>query len=131
MEEALLARLLAATSVAALVGDRGAWDERPGGDLFPSLMLSLVTPGRAYTHDGAHGLQSPLVQIDCFATTPDAAKALATAVVLVLEPATTIGGIIFQRSFLEGARSFEPEDLPGGIRVFRRILEMRLWWAAA
>lgn len=130
MEEALLTRLRESAPIIVLVGtfnDRPAidWGERK--DVLPSIRLQDVAPGRDYDFDGAISLAEPLVQIDCFAASYGAAKLLERAVIEELEQAATVGGIAFQNGFLVSGRAMEPEDLGGGIKVYRQSLDFRLW----
>jgi hypothetical protein len=127
MEADLLARLLAAPAVAALAGTRGAWNERPERDALPSFTLTLVTPGRDYTHDGPDPLQGPAVQVDCWGDTPDDAKALADAITAAIEPPATAGATAFRHAFLTTGFDAPVEDLDGGVRVHRRVLQFTIW----
>jgi hypothetical protein len=127
MEADLLARLLAAPAVAALAGARGAWGGRPANNALPSFTLTLVAPGRGYTHDGADPLQGPAVQVDCWGDEPDDAKALADAIVAAVEPPATVGSTEFRHSFLTTAFDAPTEDLDAGVRVHRRVLQFTIW----
>lgn len=130
MEEALVTRLRATAAIAALAGTfhgRPAidWIERP--EVLPAVTLQDITGGRIYTHGGAVGLGDPVVQIDCWAKTYGTAKLLARAVIAEMETQETVGGIRFGFSFLEDSRAMKPEDLGGGIKVFRQSLDFRVW----
>jgi hypothetical protein len=132
MEADLRARLLANGAVAALVGTRCAWGERPGANALPSLTLTAITPGRGYTHQGADALHGAGVQVDCWAASHLAASQLRDAVIAAIEPKdVTVGATLFGPAFLEADRDAEPEDLDGGVRIFRRILEFTIWHAPA
>ena len=130
MEEALRARLLAATTLAALVGERVDWIERPQGDGLPALTLQLIGAGVAYTHDGPDGLEGAQVQFDAWGATYKQARDVAKAALAAIEPAATIGGVRFGASFLERMSDFPPEELDGGVKVFRRTFDMTVWWAS-
>lgn len=131
MEEALLARLRGTAAITALVGtynSRAAidWIERP--ETLPAITLRDITAGKIYAQDGAAGLANPVVQIDCWATTYGAAKLAARAVITEMETAETISGIVFDESFLVASRAMDPEDLGGGIKVFRQSLDFSVWF---
>jgi hypothetical protein len=131
MEEDLRARLLAAVGVSALVGTRVDWSERPQGDALPSITLHMISPGRGYHHGGAQDLADTRVQVDCWGAELEDAHAVAAAVIPILEPKATQGSTIFSNSFLDGARDFDPESLPGGVTGYRRSLDFIVWWQPA
>ncbi len=86
LEDALLERLLAVAPLAAIIGTRGAWFERP--KVFPSMTLDNVFAGEVWTHDGPNGLVSGArVQIDFWAL--KVAQARDASVALCAEMART------------------------------------------
>lgn len=134
MEEALLARLRANTTLQGLLGTTNSrasidWIERSPN--LPAISLQDITAGSIYAHDGRVGLANPNVQVDCWAQTYGEAKQVARAVQNELEAAETIGGIAFSEGFLTVSRAIEPEDLGSGIKVFRQSLEFSLWFEPA
>lgn len=131
MEEALVARLLAAASVTALVGARVTWGERPQREGLPALTLSVVSPGRGYTHGGADSLGNPRVQADAWGRSYLEAKSLARATRDAMEPAATQGSVRFGPSQLDAERDLGPEDVGGGMKVFRVSLDFILWVSPA
>lgn len=131
MEEDLRARLLEDAGLTALVSDRIAWLDRPQGDALPALILQLITSGRSYTFKGATRLAGDRVQFDCWGRSYLEARALACSVIAAVEPEATQGGTRFSRSFLGSDRSFEPETLPGGIKVFRVSMDFIVWHSPA
>ena len=131
MEEALVERLRATTSIAALVGTTNSrpaidWIER--GETLPCITLQDVTTGRRYAQDGPTDLENPMVQMDCWAETYGAAKLLARAVRDEMETAETVSGIEFDESFLVAERGMTPDDLGSGIKVFRVSLDFSVWF---
>lgn len=131
MEEALIARLLAAPPLAALVGNRINWGLRVQGEPLPALTLTNISPGRSYTYKGAAGLAGPRVQFDAYAADFLTAKALARALITVLEQPATVAGISFAPAFLEAERGPDAEDLGGGARVERVRLDFFIWFSPA
>jgi hypothetical protein len=129
MEEALIARLNAVAAVAA-AGAAVAWDERPRSDGAPSIVLTLVSEGRDYTHDGPDGLDFPWVQIDFWGADAAALVPLRDAVIAEFESATDVDGIRFHAGFLESSRSSAPETLDGGVTLHRRFIEVSFHWEA-
>lgn len=127
METDLRTRLLGATAAA----QRVSWVSRPQGKALPALTLTMVSPGRGYSHAGADALQESRVQVDCWGRTHLEASQLAGDVLAALEPAASIGGTEFGQSFLDGDRDMPPEDVPGGTTTFRRTLDFMIWWRPA
>lgn len=131
MEEALVERLRAAASVAALVGTTNSrpainWIER--GETLPCVTLQDVSSGRRYAQSGPIDLENPMIQMDCWAETYAAAKLLARAVRDEMETAKTVSGIEFDESFLVAERGMTPDDLGSGIKVFRVSLDISVWF---
>ena len=78
MEPELRALLVATAAITALVPESAIrWDVRAG---LPAIRLALVNKAEGLTYAGSDGLTEALVQIDCFASTPDAAHDIAEAV---------------------------------------------------
>lgn len=119
MQEAIRAKLLADTPFAALC-PTVAWDERPQSAPYPVTVLTLVAPGRDYTHDGWDGLNETLVQADVWAMTNAEALAISRALTAAIEPTTTIRGWEIGPAFLQDEDGGGTEDLGGGRKVYRR-----------
>ena len=78
MEAELRALLIATAAVTALVPEASIrWDIRAG---LPSIRLALINKAEGLTYAGSDELTEALVQIDCFASTPDGAHDIAEAV---------------------------------------------------
>jgi hypothetical protein len=107
MEEALVALLLADAGVAALVGTSVFWGVRPQGTTLPAITLTRISGQRDYTNEGASGLVSSRVQIDCEAETYLSSKTVARAVIAALAavPTSTLQG-----AFVEGERDLYEFD---------------------
>ena len=130
MEEALLARLRANGPLAALVGNRIDWGERPAGDPLPGLVLRAVSAGRSYAQEGADGLSAPRIRATCWGRSYKEAKLISRALEAAITPPLVVGGIAFQQSFLALAVDQDPEDVPGGQRAFSVISDFIVWWRA-
>ena len=131
MEEALVARMLAAAAIQAIAGSRINWGFRVQGERLPAVTLFNVSPGRTYTYKGVAGLAGPRVQIDCWAADFATAKALARAVIATIEPPATVAGITFQGAFQADERGPVTEDLGGGRKVHRVSLDFFVWFSPA
>ncbi len=123
MEEALVARLRAATAVAAIAGPRTSWFERPRKGGFPCIVLTEVSPGREWTHEGPDGLDRPRVRFDCWAESDTTALALSRAVLTEMEQPRTVADWVFHEAAIE-ARRTDIDDLDGGTKVFRVQMEL-------
>lgn len=123
MEEALAARLCAATAVAAIAGTRVSWFERPRRAGLPCVVMTMISPGREWTHAGPDGLDRPSVQFDCWAASDAAALSLARAVIAEMEQPRTVSGWVFHEASLEGQQIDAPDDLEGGLKLFRVSLD--------
>lgn len=127
MQAALVARLTAASALSALIGNRVSWFERPRRGGLPAVTLTRVAPGRDYTMDGTSQLEFAWVQFDLWSSNMDQLAALEAVVIAEMETAASVGGVVFEPGFLEGNRSFDPEDLEGGVRVYRAALDFRFY----
>jgi hypothetical protein len=123
MEELLTARLLASLPLTALVGTRINWLERPEGDALPSLTLTNVHPGRAYSHDGPDGLSYGRIQFDSWGASYLQAKRVSRAVRQVMEARYENDNVVFEDSLELSSTDQKPERLPGGTPVFRILSE--------
>jgi hypothetical protein len=128
MEADLRTRLVDATTAA---GSRWSWVDRPQGAGLPAGTLTMISPGRDYTHAGADGLYRARIRTDCWAARHIDATTLAGQVISAIEPAGAVGGTVFEQSFLAANRDMDPESLAGGVTVFRRSLDFMIWWRPA
>lgn len=128
MEKALQDRLRNALSaIVGTVHGRPAidWNERKSNarEAFPAIVLSVVSPGRSYSQDGPDELIVPRIRLEIFDLTPLSTKATKKAAQDEMETPAQFGGIQFSRSRLAFERDTDPDDLPGGLKVFRTILD--------
>lgn len=123
-EAALVKRLREAGDVAALVGERISWVDRPQADELPAITLQTVSGVRAQTMARIEATQRPLVQIDVWASTFAAARALREAVIAALLPPAAAGDVRFQRGFVGEPRT-SGEDTAAGF-VHRHSMDFRL-----
>ncbi len=127
MKRELADRLRAAAPIAALMGQAFGrpnidWSERKSA-AFPAAILTTASPGRTYEQAGTDGLVRPRIRIEVQANTPLQAEAVRDAIVVEMERDALVGDVQFNRSQLAFERDMDPEDLAGGIKVFRTILD--------
>ncbi|MBB4857197.1 hypothetical protein HNO88_000504 [Novosphingobium chloroacetimidivorans] len=137
MEAQLLARLRADPGVAAVAGTIATgtagrpaidWIERKSDAKsgFPAGTLQSVSSGRLYDQDGPSGLQQKRIRFESYGLSYEQARKLADAAIKALEPAQDVDGIRFHRSKVAFDRDFPPEDLGGGLKVFRTLIDFMI-----
>ena len=132
MEADLVTFLGADSGVAAAVGTSGgvksiSWGLPLQGGAMPWLVLTIIAPGREYTHSGFDGLAAPRIQLDALATTDVAALALADAALAALEAGGTVTGRRFLPGFLEDRNTVDEGTLEGGRPLYRIMQEFQLY----
>jgi hypothetical protein len=128
METALRARLIAAAPVVALVGQRITWVERPQAAGLPAITLQNVTDERAQSFSGFDGLQPGYVQIDVWALSYAAGKAIKDAVIAALVPAGIQSGVRFDRGFVSARDLSEKTDTAF---IYRPSIDLTFHYALA
>ncbi|MBI6628327.1 DUF3168 domain-containing protein [Pontibaca salina] len=100
MEKEFRALLLADSGVSALVGTRIDWGARPQGAPLPAIVLHTVSDVSGHTLDGPWALTTGRVQVDCYADSYGAAKALGRAVRAALDGTRSgnINAVFYQNS---------------------------------
>ena len=128
MEEALIARLLADSGVAAVVGTRVFPGARPQASALPAIVLNRISGGPEYADDGEVGLEQGRIQIDCWAATYSEAKLLARAVTACLSAFEgTVGGTTFQFIALDIERDLREGGSNADAYPFRTALDFLVW----
>lgn len=127
MDEVLTAQLLAASALTALVGTRITWEERPQLEALPSITLTVSSAPRAYHHAGASNLQRSRIQADIWGARAADVLAIKRALITAVEGLNTSKPAPIAGAFIENSFATEPEDMGGGAKVFRRIVEFFVW----
>lgn len=133
MDEALVARLVAVPAISAIVDDRVSWFERPPADgtgtALNAIVLTEVTPGRDWTHDGPTGLDEPRIQFDCWGWQPSVAQALADAVQTEMErlDVVTVAGWVFLPPASLELHRRDSERLGAGVNIHRVQLDFTIY----
>lgn len=120
------ARLLADATVAAIIGARVDWVERPQKSALPAISLQTISDPRPLHLKGMDGARSTRVQCDCWAATYAAALALARAVIAALSPPATISGKKFGHAQVDSQRDLG-EALADGSFVHRQSVDFLVW----
>lgn len=126
MEGAFRARI---TGAATTAGTRVYWDERPQCSALPAVILQMIDDAREQHLKGFQSVQRAAVQVDCYAETKAAAKALKDAVLAAVIPENTSNGIRFDRAFEDRAAS--SVERSGTTSIFRHRVDLGIWWAPA
>lgn len=133
MEADLVTLLSANAGIDAVIGKVGtvptiSWGLPKQGWPWPALVISMVDPGREYTHGGADGLDGPRVQFDALAETDVQATALADAVLDAIEAGGTVAGARkFHPGWLESRTTVDEGNLEGGRPLFRVMQEFQFF----
>jgi hypothetical protein len=129
MEGALIAKLLASAGVTALVSTRINWSRRPQGSALPCIVLTRIDGSPDVHHAGRSGLVQSRVQVDCWAATYGAAKAIARAVEDAVTAQTfTQGAIRFDVILVDSERDSTFDEITP---LFRTSLDLMVHSANA
>jgi hypothetical protein len=124
MEEAVIARLLAGSGVAAVVGTRVFPGAHPQGSALPAVVLNRISGGPLYADDGEVGLEQARIQIDCWAETYTGAKLLARVVTACLSAFDgPVGATTFEFIELENERDLREGGGDAASYPFRTALD--------
>jgi hypothetical protein len=129
IEQGLYTMLTQDPGVSALVGTSAFWILAPKGTTLPYIVLGRVATKDIYDETGATGFRNALFQVDCYATTFYAARAISTAVRTLLESYTgnlpDINETAVSAVFTEKDWDMPYEEGGKGF-VFRALLEFRI-----
>ena len=129
MQAELRTRLLGNATVAGIVGTRIDWGARPQGDPYPSVVLTLVNDARPQTFKGNITSRATIVQIDCYGVSSAQVATLREAVISAIVPTATVGGIIFDRAFIQTVRNLNTISDTG--IVYRDSIDCQVWHRSA
>jgi len=128
METAMRARLLANPAVAALVGQRIYWIERPQESQLEAITLQHVTDERRTNYSDFDGMQPGYVQADVWASSYAKGKAIKEAAIAALAPAGEQDGIRFTRAFPDARDLSERGDTK---TIFRPSIDFTFFYGQA
>ena len=128
MEEALRARIAGQSGVTALVGTRIYWGLAPQSVAGDFVAMHVISGPRDYTMQAASGLRQTRVQVDCWAGTYGAAKAIARAIESAVSGFKgTVSGKTFQGIFIDAERDDDTSDTGDGVTRYRTSLDLLIW----
>ena len=119
-------KLLATSSVTALVANRIWWDKAPQSETgMPAIVLGNPSSDRLVTLSGSDGLVDALVDFNCYGRSLASSLAVKRAIVAELEGASfEQDGVRFQGCFVETERHADPDIDP---TLSRQAITMRIW----
>ena len=129
MEEALVAFLLATSTLQSLVGARISWGLRDQGSLLPAIAMHVISGAPLYSDGGEEvKITDKRVQIDCWGLSYASAKAVARAVQTALSGVArfTYMGVIFQAIWTELEQDFVELGMGAEPILFRTSLDFQL-----
>lgn len=122
MQAALRARLLGVTAA----GQAVYWVTRPQASALPSITLQTISGDHPQTYDGLQETRTTRVQLDAWADSYSAARAIVGEVIAALAPAKlTSNGIVFDQIQFEGERDFI--DRVGTADIYRTSVDLIVW----
>lgn len=124
LETDLRSKLLADAGVAAIVGTRVDWMERPQTSGLPAVVIQTIAQPRPQHMGGLMTFRQTRVQFDCFALKAKQAVELAEAVIAAILPAS-VGTTEFLRGFINDVRDLG-ENTDSGF-VHRRMVDAYIW----
>lgn len=128
MEEAIIARLLGTSGVAALVGARVYPGSVPQGEAMPAVVINVISGGPLYADDGEVGLDNVRIQIDCWGETYSSAKLLAREVRESLSAFSgTVDEVTFPYILLDTIRDMREGGGNQTEYLFRTNMDFIVW----
>jgi hypothetical protein len=125
MEEDLKALLVASAAITALVpASQINWGASSG---YPRIVLNRISGAQGLTMKGPDGLETALVQIDCYALSTKAAKQVSRAVIARLDGYRGAG---FRGVFRQNTRDGREGGSNEAERPFRVSLDFTVNWRA-
>lgn len=125
-QEALRARLLADGPLAALVGTRIDWVERPQGKPLPAVTLQCIADAHDQHLKGFESLQPARVQYDVWASTFASATAVKNALIAAAVPAQSGNGHTFARGMVDLPPRDISERITAGDGAAKTIFRVRM-----
>jgi hypothetical protein len=125
MEQALRSRLIEDATLAALVGKRVDWVNRPQASGYPAVTLFVVSDPRLKTMRNRTRLRGTRIQIDVMAKDQPGKVAVREAVLNAIEPRGEFDGVRFNRPQGITIRSSGSDETNGFIH--RDTIDVVIW----
>ena len=127
MEEALRTYLLSNAPINTACGGRIHWSVRPQGSPYPALVLTVISGAPERTFSGPDPLERKRVQIDAYALSYGAAKALARLVKEALSNLTFDNSGVTFWAFSENERDLTDTGATDAERIYRISSDFLIW----
>lgn len=127
MEQALRAYLLADTAIAAVIGTRIYWSQRPQGAALPCIVLNVISSVPTYEYTGGAPIVDARVQVDVYGPDYGAVKSLARLAVTRLGGKRVVQSGVNMRFFKLNERDDRGEAETAGTAVFRISTDYQVW----
>lgn len=129
MEEAIVAYLLADSTLSALVSTRVFPLSRLQGSALPAVTYQRISGAPLYADDGEVGLTEARLQVDTWAETYSTAKTAARAVIDRLSAVrdVTQSGVTFRYIMLDDERDFREEGSNAAQYLYRVSMDFLVW----
>lgn len=125
LEEALVVRVDADSTLAGLIGTRRYWGIAPQNAPFPRVVMTVISDMRDQHMTGFNSLWETRVQIDAYAETRMEAMALREALIAALIPDAILTGHRFDRAHINFITD-RGEDITTKY-VHRQLLDISFW----
>lgn len=129
LQSALMARLLAASSVTDLCDNRIHWVNFPQPTAYPRVRLQTIGDPRDYTLEGEQPFREARVTADCHALYHEDAHELAGVIVAAMQGGAKFLGIQFGRTTAEGPRDSGEKTSEGFI--YQASVDLLIWHGLA
>lgn len=127
LQAGIRSRLLANPTVAAAVGTRITWVERPQASGLPAIVLQTISDPRPAHLKDYDAARMTRVQMDVFASSYSSALAITRAAIAALKEPAVVAGKAFGGSFVDSQRDLA-EDV-GGTLIHRQSVDLLVWHA--
>ena len=133
MKADLVTRLAGDAAISAIVNtaldteEAISWHGFQRGDNYPAIMLTMITPGEEWTHDGVDPIERPRVRFDIRGADADVLETLSVAIKAEMRGAADVSDTRFHPAMLEAERTINLDEQDGGELLFQVQLEFMFY----
>ncbi|ACM39176.1 MULTISPECIES: tail completion protein gp17 [Rhizobium/Agrobacterium group] len=128
MEEAVTAFLLADAKLSSLISSRVHWGRLPQTETRPYLILTLASATVDMAQSGRTGWAQSRLQLDGYAESASASKAISMAAFEVLEKARhRQAGVKIHSAIIDTIRDYLPVSTAGAALLYRNSIDLFIW----